>query len=295
MGYEVKVIENVESRKIVPLLVEQLCVSERRAKRLIDKGRVKQNGEIVVKKGQIVSGKIEALVFLPTVDMELNPIYDVKDFAIFDKPSGMLSHPNGFDAPPSLLDYAKVCFGNDANITHRLDALTSGLIIVAKNRATETDFKNMFEARGVQKNYLALLKGGLENEITVNVALKQEPFGDVRLKMCVHIDGKECITTFIPLEICDKYTLVKVIPQTGRMHQIRAHAEHIGHPIFGDPLYGVSSDIAKAYLEKTIAQDELEIFTKAKRLCLHACYLEFCYGNESVKVEQMHDLMQYLI
>lgn len=285
MGYEIKRFENVQNCKIVPFLVANLNLTERKVKRLIDKGRVKENGEIVAKKGQIVSGAIEALVFKPTLEDELLPVFDSEHFAVFNKPSGMLSHPNGFNDTPSVLDYAKHYFGNNANITHRLDALTSGLIVVAKNRAAECEFKRMFEAREVQKEYIALLRGKLEKATLVDAPLKQEPFGEVRQKMQVRSDGKECITEFIPLEINQNSTLVRVVPKTGRLHQIRAHSEYIGHAIIGDPLYGVNSDVAKAYLERTINADELKAHTLGDRLCLHASVLEFCFFGESFKIE----------
>lgn len=285
MGYEIKRFENVQNCKIVPFLVENLNLTERKVKRLIDKGRVKQNSEIVVKKGQVVSGTIEALVFVPSLEDELLPVFDSKNFAVFNKPSGMLSHPNGFNSVPSVLDYAKHHFGNSANITHRLDALTSGLIVVAKNRDAECEFKRMFESREVQKEYIALLRGRLEQTVIVDASLKQEAFGEVRQKMQIRDDGKECVTEFIPLEINENSTLVRVVPKTGRLHQIRAHSEHIGHAIIGDPLYGVSSEIAKGYLERTIGADELKIHTLGNRLCLHASVLEFNFLGEDFRIE----------
>jgi 23S rRNA pseudouridine1911/1915/1917 synthase len=157
MGYEIKIYENANNDKIIPLLTSWLEISERRAKRLVDKGRVKQNGQIVERKGDRVSGAIEALVFKPTIDYDIKPTFDSLDFAIFNKPSGMLSHPNGFNSPPSILDHAKAIFGMDANITHRLDALTSGLIIVAKHKKAEIEFKNMFMDGLIRKKYIALL------------------------------------------------------------------------------------------------------------------------------------------
>ena len=289
MGYELKIYENAPIGKIIPFLTNWLGVSERRAKRLVDKGRVRQNGEPIERKGQIVSGKIEALVFMPTIGDAMEPIFDAQDFAIFNKPSGMLSHPNGFNSPPSVLDYAKTLFGDAANITHRLDALTSGLIIVAKNKKAEIEFKNMFQYRGIKKRYLALIRGRLDCEITVNAPLKQEPFGEVRLKMRVREDGKECVTTFKPIEIYENSTFVEVEPLTGRLHQIRAHAEHIGMAILGDPLYGVDSAITKAYLDKTISKEELKLATFGSRLCLHASFLEFSYLGQSATINAYMD------
>jgi pseudouridylate synthase len=131
------------------------------AQRLIDKGRLICNDKILTK-NDVVNGKCFLIDYVPN-PCGLKPIFDTKQFAVFDKPSGVLSHPNGRHCKYSLSDEIYTLFGRDAAVAHRLDYETSGLIVVGKNKSTVVKLKRLFETRAVVKSYLALVRGDVRN------------------------------------------------------------------------------------------------------------------------------------
>ena len=147
-------------------------------------------------------------------------------------------------------------------IVHRLDKETSGLVIIAKNQASFSYLKNLFQDRKMIKRYVALVYGHPRNaEGTINA-----PLGKLGTKQTTQIEGKkdlavrDAITDYRTLKTFKNYTLLEISPKTGRTHQIRIHLKSIGNPIVGDPLYGVR----KTPLPRGL-----------NRLFLHAQYLEF--------------------
>ena len=139
----------------------------------------------------------------------------------------------------------------------------------------------MFENREYNKEYLALVKGHLKNEITIDNPISKST-GSINIKMmCNNQSGKPSITHIKPLKFNEKdnTTLVEATPITGRQHQIRVHLDSIGFPILGDPIYGVDESVANAYLNKTLSTTQRFDLTGAKRLMLHANRLSFTYQD----------------
>ena len=184
------------------------------------------------------------------------------------------------------MDEIRYHFGDSANLAHRIDQETSGLVLVTKNRYSDMILKNMFETKQYNKKYLAIVDGKIDKTVTIDKPIKKDQNSIIGVKMCVSDDGKESFTTIIPLkyDIVKDQTLVEAIPLTGRQHQIRVHLEYIGHRIIGDPIYGVDEKIADQYLLKKLDQNIREKETKAKRLMLHSHYLEFFYNNSNYKI-----------
>jgi 23S rRNA pseudouridine1911/1915/1917 synthase len=205
----------------------------------------------------------------------------VQDFAVFDKPSGLMVHPTRKTTAYSLLDEIRYHFGNEADLAHRIDAETSGLVLVAKNKHASTILKTMFENRECNKTYLALVKGQLKNNITIISPISKSNSTIAVRMTCVNQKGKDSTTHIHPLEFNEKNntTLVKAVPITGRQHQIRVHLDSIGHTILGDPIYGVNDQIADECLRKTLSGERRVEFTGAKRLMLHANNLSFTYKD----------------
>jgi len=291
LGYEIKKFD-INGEKLLYFMIERLGIPERAGKRLIDKGRVKLNGEVVTNKGVRGIGEVEVLFYEPTPSMQLMPVFDSEDFAVFEKPSFMLSHPNGFHVEECLLDSIKKLYGNVANVTHRLDYETSGLIVASKTKEAEGILKTTFETRGVKKEYIALLRGHLKEVKEVECLLENIKTLEVKIMQGASENGKHSLTVFEPLEYFEKEdaTLVRVMPLTGRLHQIRVHSSIIGHPIMGEPLYGNDINTAKDYLDKKMTPTERARRTGAKRICLHASRISFEYKKKNYDIFSASDI-----
>ena len=206
------------------------------------------------------------------------PLFETPDFALFEKPSGVLVHPTTYRTPYSMLDEIRHLYGPDANAVHRIDMETSGLLLASRNKAAEKRLKTLFERRDVSKDYLAWVHGKMENSVRVDVPLRQnQDFSTIKLKMLIDPDGKPASTLIKPLhyDLDHDATLVEAIPLTGRQHQIRVHLFHVKHPILGDPIYGVPTEAAIRYLDKVLSPEERNYFMGAPRLLLHAYRLSF--------------------
>lgn len=119
---------------------------------------------------------------------------------------------------------------------HRIDKDTSGLVIIAKNDVAHINISNQIQNRNVKKTYMALVRGVIkENEATINMPIGRS--SKDRIKMAVTKNGKEAITHFKVINRFEDYTLIEVVIETGRTHQIRVHMAEIGYPIVGDSVY----------------------------------------------------------
>lgn len=282
MAYIKKKFFSQRKIKVFKFLMEEFNISLAEAQRWMDKGRVFLKGKPVVKKAYSFKGEIEVVVF-ETVSKNLKPLFQTPDFLVYDKPSGVLVHPQNRHTEYSITHEVKHNFGKYANIVHRLDRETSGLLLCSKHKRAEAELKLLFENREVQKTYLALVKGEFKDRVEADFPIsRNSDFDDIKLKVFIDKErGKPSKTIFEPI-FYDKdknQTLVKATPLTGRQHQIRVHLFHLGFPIVGDPLYGVSFEVAEDYLEQRLSKEDRVKFTGADRLMLHANSLEFKYKN----------------
>lgn len=165
-------------------------------------------------------------------------IYEDDDLIVIDKPAGLLSVPGRL---PEHHDsaYARILRDHpEAKVTHRLDMATSGLLMFAKHRTAEVAISKMFQARTVEKHYIALVQGQLEGEGSVDVPLITD--WENRPRQIVHFElGKPAKTLYQVLDYDVEQDISRVLltPITGRSHQLRVHMQYIGHPITGDKLY----------------------------------------------------------
>ena len=291
MGFVTKEFE-IKDKKILDFLVKELGFNIREAKRAIDRGRVSLNGKRITEKSFRGSGKLKCIVFEPN-GYGLKPIFETAHFAIFNKPSGVAIHPKKLANTKSLLDDVRKLYGSNANLVHRLDKETSGLVIASKNKFSESILKQMFQNKEVQKKYLALVKGNLDKTITIKKPIATNKDENIKVKVLIHPEGKESITIINPIKKIGENTLVECIPLTGRQHQIRVHLFSIGHPIVGDPLYGVDNDFANRYLNKEINEKERIEKTGHNRLMLHAYKIEFEFmNNKYIITSEFEDLRE---
>lgn len=250
------------------------------AQRVLAKGRLLINGVSLFNTGESIEGEVEVVYFKPASQGN-KPLFQNKDFMVFEKYSGVLVHPNTMATPYSLLDEIRTVAGDNANAVHRIDMETSGLLLASKHKKAETYLKTSFENRSIKKSYLAWVVGRLSEPFSVNEPIRiNNDYSQTKHKVFISKEGKSSYTDFIPLSYNEDLdaTLVACYPHTGRTHQIRVHLFHVKHPILGDPLYGTDFQTANAYLEDILTPEERLVNTGATRLMLHAQTLTFPYG-----------------
>ncbi len=294
MPYVRKIVYTQENLKAFKFLMKEFDCDMSEAQKWIDRGRVYLNNEILTSKTSNLNGKVEVIFFNP-ISSGLKPIMECEDFAIFDKPSGIMIHPKMLDDEFTLNDDIKSLFGKDANAVHRIDKGTSGLVLVSKNKNSERELKALFADRKVKKSYNALVFGKLTKEIKIDVNLKLDlKSSKIRIKSHANSSGKSAITDIKPLEylsLCDM-SIVEASPKTGRTHQIRAHLFHVKHPIVGDMIYSVSEENADKFLSFGMSDDEKIRLSGAKRLMLHANSLSFKYKDKEYNIRSKIDFKE---
>jgi 23S rRNA pseudouridine1911/1915/1917 synthase len=139
----------IENENLLHFLEKTFKISEKEAKRMVNRGRVALNGDRIKHYNKTYSGILDIIYFKPE-PLGIKPIFEVEDFAVFDKPSGVAIHPKGFAHSQTLLDDVRFLYGKDANLAHRLDKETSGLVIASKNKWSEKIIKKMFEDKEIQ-------------------------------------------------------------------------------------------------------------------------------------------------
>ncbi len=296
MAFVKKVFFIENETKAFLFLMKKFHISQKESQRWIDKKRVKLNGEILINKAAFLKGEVEISLYEPS-PFGLKPLFESKDFALFDKPSGLLVHPKNRKTLHSLTDDVRYLFGKDANITHRIDKETSGLVLCSKNKESEIYFKKAFEKREIKKGYLAFVKGELKQELFIDEPIaKNREYSDIKLKVRIDKSGKEAKTYIKPIKYFQEknITLIEAIPLTGRQHQIRVHMFHVKHPIVGDPIYGMSFENAEAYLNRELDQKRRKELTGADRLMLHANWIEFIYKGFRYKLYSKMDFRDTL-
>ncbi len=264
--------------KIEDFLVDVVKLSETLALILLKNARIVDHKKRRLQKGKVLkSGYIEVLIFEP-ITKGLKPLFQTEHFALFDKPSGLLVHPTIRSTEYTLLDEIRYQFGDEAKLVHRIDAETSGLILVSKNGYANYVLKEMFEKKAFVKKYKALVEGEIKEEQLIEAGISPSE-GLIKLKMQTSENGKASSTRIRPIayEKTKNQTLVEAIPYTGRQHQIRVHLDSIGHRIVGEPIYGLEESFVDDFLNDKIEHNERVKVTGASRLMLHAYYLEFTF------------------
>jgi len=295
MPFVVKKLFAKEKTKLFLFLMRELGYTQKEAQRLISKGRVFVNGVAYTKTGGFIEGEFELVEFEP-MTKGLRPIIEEEHFVVFDKPTGLLVHPQNRHTPYSLIDELRFQFGKEANITHRIDQETSGIVLCAKSKQAEIDIKYLFENRLIQKSYLAVVHGHIDKKLQIDAPLLTTKHRHTNIRNLVIVDekGKPSLTTIKPLRYFEdlNMTLVEAKPHTGRQHQIRVHLFHVKHPIVGDPVYGQKTENMLKYFDRQLSKEERVKNTKSKRLLLHANLLEFSLYGKDYKIESQCDFIK---
>ncbi len=268
------------------VVMDLLACPMREAQRYIDKGRLFCEDKVVSNKSAFITGKISLVIFKP-ISKGLKPIFETDKLAFFDKPSGMLVHPKNRNSAYTLTDEVKHHFGLNANIAHRIDKETSGLVLAAKDRDTEIKLKDMFQKKEIKKGYLAFIKGKLTNKLVINEPIKiNRDYSKIKIKVMIDKSGKDAKTIIKPISYNKKNntSLIEAIPLTGRQHQIRVHLFHVKHPILGDPIYGTSYQVASDYLDGKLTIEDRMKYTGETRLMLQANWMELTFDRIRYKI-----------
>ena len=238
--------------------------SRSRLKKLIEDGQVSVNGVTVKKAGAEIKRGDSVTVQIPeAVEYSVKPenipidiVYEDGDFAVVNKPQGMTVHMGNGNESGTLVNALLYALDSLSGIggvlrpgiVHRIDKDTTGLLVVAKNDKAHVSLASQIAEKTCYRTYYALLEGNLKEERgRVVTDIGRHP--TERLKMAVLPEGKGkiAITDFETVaHFGGDFTLCKFDLQTGRTHQIRVHAKHLGHPVAGDPVYGYKKQKIKA-------------------------------------------------
>jgi 23S rRNA pseudouridine1911/1915/1917 synthase len=232
----------VEGTRLDRFVAQMAGVSRRIARTWISGGRVQLNGRIIriltkpLRVGAKVSIETEESVQHSAPSITL--LHIDSDIVVVDKPPRLLSETNRPGSPSlqSLVPGALRAAGEKKDkiwVVHRLDAQTSGVIVLARKSSIATLLGNAFRDAEVSKEYLAICQGDLRKQQWVDMPIGRK----AGTRHAVRADGKAASTHFTPLSRSESGSLVLARPKTGRTHQIRVHLEHLGHPIIGDRLY----------------------------------------------------------
>lgn len=271
--------------------------------KLVKEGAVLVNGRTVkssydIQKGDFISVRVPVLEESKVVpeDIPINIVYEDDYLMLINKPYDMVVHPAGGHPSGTLVNALAFHCQNlsqvngplKAGIVHRLDRDTSGIILTIKSDAVHSHIAMQFEKRYVKKEYLAVVEGEMmldSDEISL-------PIGRHKIdtqKMAVRHDiGKEAVSIYEVVERFHGYTLVKVMPKTGRTHQIRVHMRAIGHPVVADFMYSSQeSCYLSDLLRKGREEGERPIID---RQALHAHRIEFFHPIQNKKMEFQVDM-----
>src|SRR3989344_4804818 len=270
---------------------------------LIKKGKISVNEnpadkDASLRPDDLVLGELEPvgeISIAPDDSVKFKVIYDAKEFAVVEKPAGLVTHPSATHKRGTLVNGLLVLWPETAGvgedplrpgIVHRLDKETSGLMVVAKTQPMYLWLKNQFQDRKVEKKYIALVFGKMsQKEVEISVPIARHKTKQIIVHGANKVKSRKASTGFkilgfYPVRssratvlwtralgasatsngVYDGFTLVEVTPKTGRMHQIRVHFKHISHSLAGDKTYASRRVLSALPMERHF---------------LHAGYLAF--------------------
>lgn len=245
-------IENDENKRIDSYLIEKLNLSRSKIQNMIKNKQILVNNKeiknsYILKNGDIITSEeyVEEEMKAVPEKMDLDIVYEDEDVIVVNKKNGMVVHPAVGNKHGTLVNgllyHSKLSDINGEfrpGIVHRIDAYTTGLLVIAKNNEAHLSLAKQLEEKTTTRKYIALVHGIVNTDTgTIDAPIGRD--ANDRKKMAVtDVNAKNAVTHFKVLERYKNTTLIELQLETGRTHQIRVHMNYIGYPVVNDPVYG---------------------------------------------------------
>ena len=255
MNLSYKIRETDRFDNVLHVLKEQLHLSDRLITRLKKANKIYLNNLPTYSKKPVTVGDTVSVLIdfdednsnIVATEIPLDIIYEDEYLLVINKPAGIAIHPSILHYNDSLSNGVKFYFDKlglkkKIRIVNRLDRNTSGLVIFAKNEYIQECLIRQMKTKEFKKEYLAIVEGILPNKSgTLNFPIARKE-GSI-IERCVDPNGDKAITHYDVLKTFNNLSLVHIVLETGRTHQIRVHFSYINHPVLGDTLYGHPSKL----------------------------------------------------
>ena len=252
-------------------------------------GRIRIDGQSLRPRDRIAGGEQVAVDAVPETvvaavpePMDLDIVFEDEAVLIIDKPAGLVVHPGAGNAGRTLMN-GLLAYDPGlaelprAGIVHRIDKLTTGLLVVARTLTAHTALTRALAGHAIERRYLAVVSGVLTGGGRIDAPIDRHPVD--RTRMAVRDNGRPAVTHYTVRERFAAHTAVDVRLETGRTHQIRVHFAHRRHPLVGDPVYG-----GRLALPKGASGAVIEALRGFRRQALHARRLEFAHPVSGERV-----------
>lgn len=242
---EITITNQLNNKTVKHLLFNVLELSDKLVSDLKKGDCIFVNGEKCTVRKELKTSDIVKISIPETENSDIVPIkgeldilFEDEDIIAVNKPANMPTHPTKYHIDDSLANLVCGYLGKDFvfRAVNRLDKDTTGVVLIAKNRYSAEILNRQIRNKEIKKTYFAICCGILEGNGTIEANIKKET--ERGIKRIISTNGQYAKTEYFPIKTQDGHTLVKLCPKTGRTHQLRVHLAHIGHPLYGDYIYG---------------------------------------------------------
>ncbi len=275
MHIKATIPEHCAGTRLDKALASMFCDYSRTAiQTWLDNGRVLMDGlqpsrRTIVAGGETVEIDVpeQAPLECSPEDIPVDVVFEDAALIVVNKPAGLVVHPGAGNRHGTLLN---ALLNHDksleylprAGIVHRLDKNTSGLLVVAKTEAARLNLVRQFKTRAAGRRYVTVVEGRLVSGGTIDVAIGRHRHDRRRM---VAGTGKNAVSHYRIISRYRSHSLIRVMLETGRTHQIRVHFKHVGYPVLGDPDYG-----SRAKIPPSATTELIDVLSSFRRQALHA-------------------------